>query len=322
MSASCLRSQRARSSVSCNVLLSRGSSSATTQKRSFPRVRANLLARTCYFTAFQPCINGAAANLSSVILGESSLDPTTMQAVAPVGRMCILLHALQSTFYSTFLLRSACHFLASAAHSLRSQVILLDHVVLLDHGLEAESELGKASWTGTCAKCGRSLTPWPSSLRSPARSSSASASTFTAGALRPRTGRDGGLDGAASLGTALVLAIRPRFIGPPILPGALRTLSFQRRVVAGNPHHSKSHPSKNIMSTVLPNTPFQKSNEQMLGREPFLKGYPRQNKGAHHEHRQKSQPQNALEGTLKDPVPEKRAAKRHRKCIWKEPPSS
>ena len=38
-----------------------------------------------------------------------------------------------------------------------------------------------------------------------------------------------------------------------------------------------------IMSTVLPNTPSQKSKEQMLS---FLGGYVKQNKGAHHEHQQ------------------------------------
>ena len=48
------------------------------------------------------------------------------------------------------------------------------------------------------------------------------------------------------------------------------TLSFQRRVFAGNPHHRRGFPAlgrppKSIMSTVLPNTPFQKSKERMLG---------------------------------------------------------
>ena len=38
-----------------------------------------------------------------------------------------------------------------------------------------------------------------------------------------------------------------------------------------------------IMSTVLPNTPSQKSKGQMLG---CFGGYARQNKGAHHEHQQ------------------------------------
>ena len=37
------------------------------------------------------------------------------------------------------------------------------------------------------------------------------------------------------------------------------------------------------MSTVLPNTPSQKSKEQMLS---FFGGYVKQNKGAHHEHQQ------------------------------------
>ena len=66
------------------------------------------------------------------------------------------------------------------------------------------------------------------------------------------------------------------------------TISFQRRVFAGNPYHRREFPvpqaapPKSIMSTVLPNTPFQKSKEQMLG----FCGYLRQNKGAHHEHQQ------------------------------------
>ena len=51
----------------------------------------------------------------------------------------------------------------------------------------------------------------------------------------------------------------------------LGTLSFRRRVFAGNPHHRRgfpvpqADPPKSIMSTVLPNTPFPKSKERMLG---------------------------------------------------------
>ena len=51
----------------------------------------------------------------------------------------------------------------------------------------------------------------------------------------------------------------------------LGTLSFRRRVFAGNPHHRRGFPvpqaapRKSIMSTVLPNTPFPKSKERMLG---------------------------------------------------------
>ena len=49
------------------------------------------------------------------------------------------------------------------------------------------------------------------------------------------------------------------------------TLSFRRRVFAGNPHHRRGFPvpqaapPKSIMSTVLPNTPIPRSNERMLG---------------------------------------------------------
>ena len=51
----------------------------------------------------------------------------------------------------------------------------------------------------------------------------------------------------------------------------LGTLSFRRRVFAGNPHHRRGFPvpqaapPKSIMSTVLPNTPFPKPKERMLG---------------------------------------------------------
>ena len=51
----------------------------------------------------------------------------------------------------------------------------------------------------------------------------------------------------------------------------LGTLSFRRRVFAGNPHHRRGFPvpqaapPKSIMSTVLPNTNFPKSKERMLG---------------------------------------------------------
>ena len=53
----------------------------------------------------------------------------------------------------------------------------------------------------------------------------------------------------------------------------LGTLSFRRRVFAGNPHHRRGFPvpqaaprkASCIMSTVLPNTPFPKSKERMLG---------------------------------------------------------
>ena len=54
-------------------------------------------------------------------------------------------------------------------------------------------------------------------------------------------------------------------------PGAVGTLSFRRRVFAGNPHHRRGFPvpqaapPKSIKSTVLPNTPFPKSKERMLG---------------------------------------------------------
>ena len=54
-------------------------------------------------------------------------------------------------------------------------------------------------------------------------------------------------------------------------PGALGTLSFRRRVFAGNPHDRRGFPvpqaapPKSIMSTVLPNTPFPKSKERMSG---------------------------------------------------------
>ena len=57
-----------------------------------------------------------------------------------------------------------------------------------------------------------------------------------------------------------------------VSPRALSwTLSFRRRVFAGNPHHRRGFPvpqaapPKSIMSTVLPNTPFPKSKERMLG---------------------------------------------------------
>ena len=49
------------------------------------------------------------------------------------------------------------------------------------------------------------------------------------------------------------------------------TLSFRRRVFAGNPHHRRGFPvpqaapPKSIMSTGLPNTPIPRSNERMLG---------------------------------------------------------
>ena len=55
------------------------------------------------------------------------------------------------------------------------------------------------------------------------------------------------------------------------LRALLGTLSFRRRVFAGNPHHRRGFPvpqaapQKSIMSTVLPNTPFPKSKERMLG---------------------------------------------------------
>ena len=61
-----------------------------------------------------------------------------------------------------------------------------------------------------------------------------------------------------------------------------------------------------IMSTVLPNTPSQKSKEQLGVR-----------KADQHQH-EKSQPPNALEATWKDPVAEKQTAKSRRKRIWKD----
>ena len=57
-------------------------------------------------------------------------------------------------------------------------------------------------------------------------------------------------------------------VSPRALSGML---IFRRRVFAGNPHHRRGFPvpqaapPKSIMSTVLPNTPFPKSKEQMLG---------------------------------------------------------
>ena len=58
-------------------------------------------------------------------------------------------------------------------------------------------------------------------------------------------------------------------VSPQALSG---TLSFRRHVFAGNPHHRRGFPvpqaapAKNIMSTVLPNTPFPKSKGgRMLG---------------------------------------------------------
>ena len=57
-------------------------------------------------------------------------------------------------------------------------------------------------------------------------------------------------------------------VSPQALSG---TLSFRRHVFAGNPHHRRGFPvrqaapPKSIMSTVLPNTPFPKSKERMLG---------------------------------------------------------
>ena len=57
-------------------------------------------------------------------------------------------------------------------------------------------------------------------------------------------------------------------VSPRALSG---TLSFRRHVFAGNPHHRRGFPvpqaapPQSIMSTVLPNTPFPKSKERMLG---------------------------------------------------------
>ena len=57
-------------------------------------------------------------------------------------------------------------------------------------------------------------------------------------------------------------------VSPRALSG---TLSFRRRVFAGNPHHRRglpgpqAAPPKSIMSTVLPNTPIPRSKERMLG---------------------------------------------------------
>ena len=74
-----------------------------------------------------------------------------------------------------------------------------------------------------------------------------------------------------------------------------------------------------IMSTVLPNTPSQKSKEQKLG---FLGGYVRQNKGAHHEHQQgfggrkasNKSPRSYMEG----PRGGKASCKTSQTCIWKD----
>ena len=57
-------------------------------------------------------------------------------------------------------------------------------------------------------------------------------------------------------------------VSPRTLSG---TLSFRRRVFAGNPHDRRGFPvpqaapPKSIMSTVLPNTPFPKSKQRMSG---------------------------------------------------------
>ena len=57
-------------------------------------------------------------------------------------------------------------------------------------------------------------------------------------------------------------------VAPRALSG---TLSFWRCVFTGNPHHRRGFPvpqaapPKSIMSTVLPNTPFPKSKERMVG---------------------------------------------------------
>ena len=95
-------------------------------------------------------------------------------------------------------------------------------------------------------------------------------------------------------------------VSPRALSG---TLSFRRRVFAGNPHHRRGFPvpqaapPKSIMSTVLPNTPIPRSKERMLG---CWGG-----KGAHHEHQQGiggRKPQNALEATWKDLAAENSAS--------------
>ena len=74
-----------------------------------------------------------------------------------------------------------------------------------------------------------------------------------------------------------------------------------------------------IMSTVFAQHPSQKSKEQALG---FLGGTQGRIKARimsiSRALGQKSQPPNALEATWKDPVAEKQAAKRRRKCIWKD----
>ena len=57
-------------------------------------------------------------------------------------------------------------------------------------------------------------------------------------------------------------------VSPRALSG---TLSFRRRIFAGNPHDRRrfpvpqAAPPKSIMSTVLPNTPFPKSKQRMSG---------------------------------------------------------
>ena len=104
---------------------------------------------------------------------------------------------------------------------------------------------------------------------------------------------------------------RPRFIGPPFLPGRsrgrsasgdafsheagirARIMSISKALGAEKPAAKRPRSymegpfgrKLSIMSTGLPNTPSQKSKDQMLS---FLRGYVRQNKGAHHEHQQRA----------------------------------
>ena len=161
-------------------------------------------------------------------------------------------------------------------------------------------------------------------------------------------------------------AVRPRFIGPPFLPGRsrgrsasrdtfsqqipttgedfqcprppprkggepeagirARIMSISRALGADKPAAKRPRSymegpcggKLSIMSTILPNTPSQKSKKTDIK---FFGGYVRQYKGAHHVHQQgwgqKSKPPNALEATWKDPVAEKQTAKIRRKRIWK-----
>ena len=90
----------------------------------------------------------------------------------------------------------------------------------------------------------------------------------------------------ASAGVRRLCPLHRTSVSPRAFSG---TLSFQERVFAGNLHHRRGFPApqaappKSIMSTVLPNTPFQKSKDQMFC---FWGGAQGRTKGAHHEHQQ------------------------------------